>query len=159
MSATRRCTASKPARLFDRLTDPKLAKRLVTVGTIVTPAIAPFVLRSAARLRGMLDAQRARRLGVPVADVAVYRGPTGPAGARIDGLSDAIAELGSRKGADLQITRFVDVASARLEDLTTAVQAAASMPPSQRRQVLATINRQLDEISADLTAHLLTPVR
>lgn len=150
--------ATKPARLVSRLTDPKIAKRAVTIGKILVPALAPMVLKAAVGGRGLLDGQRARKLGVPVEEVAAYRGPTGPAGARIAGLTDSIRELASRKGNDLQVTRFTDVASTRLRDLTAAVQACASMPKPKRNEVLRAVSRELDEIDADLVTHLMAPL-
>lgn len=158
-AAAAKAATTKPARLVTKLTDPKLAKRAVTIGKIVAPALAPVLLKAATGARGYLDAQRARTLGVPVDQVAAYRGPTGPVGARITGLTDAIAELGSRRGNDLQVTRFTEVASTRLKDLTAAVQACASMPKPRRNEVLRAVGRELDSIDADLVTHLMSPSR
>jgi hypothetical protein len=47
------------------------------------------------------------------------------------------------------------VSRGRLADLTTAVQASASMPAGERRSVLRAVNRELDQISADLMTHLI----
>ncbi|MEO7127115.1 MAG: DUF6474 family protein [Nakamurella sp.] len=156
-TAAAEAAATKPARLITKLTDPKMAKRAMSIGKILAPALAPVLLKAAVGSRGLLDGQRARKLGVPVEDLGAYRGPTGPAGARITGLSDAIRELGSRKGNDLQVTRFADVASTRLRDLTAAVQACASMPRPKRSEVLHAVSRELDEIDADLVTHLMAP--
>lgn len=158
-AAAAKAAATKPARLVTKLTDPKLAKRAVTIGKIAAPVLAPVLLKAAAGTRGFLDAQRARTLGVPVDQVAAYRGPTGAVGARIDGLTDAIAELGSRAGNDLQVTRFTEVAGTRLKDLTAAVQACASMPKQRRSEVLRAVGHELDGIDADLVTHLMTPRR
>lgn len=149
--------ATRPARAIQKMTDPKTAKRAVTVGKIIVPVLAPLLLRAATGARGALDGARARRLGVPVDQVAAFRGPTGPAGARITGLSDAVRELAARKGNDLQITRFAEVAGARLRDLTAAVQASATMPRPQRTELLHAVGRELDEIDADLVTHLMAP--
>jgi hypothetical protein len=147
--------ATKPARLVDRLTDPKTAKRALSVGKVLAPALAPYAIKAAVSTRGFLDQQRAHRLGVSVADVAQFRGPTGPTGARISGLQRSMAELAARKDNELQVTRFVEVSRARLTDLTTAVQASASMPRPRRARVLRAINRELDRISGDLMTHLV----
>lgn len=148
---------TRPARLLDRATDPKTAKRLVTVGKILAPALAPLAIKAATGARGALDQARARRLGVAVGEVAAYRGPTGPTGARITGLTDAVRELATRPGKDLQVTRFTEVASTRLTDLTAVVQAAATMPRARRSEVLRAVDRELDGIDADLVSHLLAP--
>jgi len=147
--------ATRPARLVDRLTDPKTAKRALSVGKVIAPALAPYAIKAAVSTRGFLDQQRAHRLGVSVADVAQFRGPTGPTGARISGLQRSLAELAARKNNELQVTRFVEVSRARLADLTTAVQASASMPRPRRARVLRAVNRELDQISGDLMTHLV----
>jgi hypothetical protein len=158
-TAAAAAAATRPARLVTKLTDPKIAKRAVTIGKVLAPALAPVLLKAAAGTRGLLDERRARTLGVPVDQVGAFRGPTGAAGARITGLSDSVRELASRKGNDLQITRFAEVASARLRDLTAAVQASASMPKAKRNEVLRAVSRELDGIDADLVAHLMAPAR
>lgn len=158
-TAAAAAAATKPARLVTKLADPKTAKRAVTIGKILAPALAPVLLKAAAGTRGLLDERRARALGVPVDQVGAYRGPTGAAGARITGLSDSIRELASRKGNDLQVTRFAEVAATRLRDLTAAVQASATMPRAKRGEVLHAVSRELDEIDADLVSHLMTPRR
>lgn len=147
--------ATRPARLVDRLSDPKTAKRALSVGKVLAPALAPYAIKAAVGARGFLDQQRAHRLGVPVAEVAQFRGPTGTTGARISGLSRSIGELAARKDNQLQVTRFADVSRARLTDLTTAVQASASMPRGRRARVLRAVNRELDQISADLMTYLV----
>lgn len=146
---------TKPARAIESLTDPKLAKRTMSVVKIAAPVLAPYLLTASVSARGFLDQQRANRLGVSVADVGAYRGPTGPTGARITGLRTSIDELSSRKGSDPAVARFAQASRARLADLTTAVQAAASMPGGERRAVLRTVNRELNLVSADLMTHLI----
>lgn len=148
---------TKPARAVSKLLDPKTAKRVVTIGKIIAPALAPVAVKAATGARGFLDARRARMLGVPVEEIGAFRGPTGPVGARITGLDDSIRELATRTGNDLQVTRFTEVASARLQDLTAAVQACASMPRAKRNDVLRAIGRELDGIDADLVSHLMAP--
>lgn len=149
--------ATKPARAIGKLTDPKIAKRAVAVGKVLAPALAPVLLKAATGTRGYLDQQRAHRLGVPVEQVGEYRGPTGAVGARLTGLGDSIRELAQRRDNDLQVTRFTEVASSRLADLTAAVQACASMPRARRSEVLRAVGHELDSIDADLVAHLMSP--
>lgn len=156
-AAEAKAAATRPARAIQKVTDPKVAKRAMMVGKILAPVLAPFLIKAAAGVRGALDGARARQLGVPVGQVAAFRGPTGPAGARISGLTEAVHELAARKGNDLQITRFADVAGARLRDLTAAVQASATMPRPRRTELLRAVDRELDEIDADLVTHLMAP--
>ncbi len=146
--------ATRPARAVDRLTDPKTAKRAVSIGKVIVPALAPVAIKTALSTRRFLDQRRAQRLGVSPSQVAQFRGPTGATGARIGGLSQALDELAGRKGNDLQVTRFADVSRARLRDLTAATQASASMPRPARARVLRAVGRELDGISADLMSHL-----
>lgn len=147
--------ATRPARAITTITDPKTAKRAVTIGKILVPVLAPVLLKAAAGARGFLDTQRAHRLGVPVSEVGVYRGPTGSTRARLDGLAGSVRELGDRAGNDLQTTRFVEVATARIADLTAATEAAASLPGGQRREMLRAIGEELNRIGADLMDRLL----
>lgn len=146
---------TKPARAIESLTDPRLAKRTMTVVKIAAPILAPYLLLASTNARAFLDQQRANRLGVPVSQVGVYRGPTGPTGARITGLRTSVEELNARKGSSSAVAGFVSASRGRLADLTIAVQAAASMPGGERRSVLKAVNRELDQISADLMTHLI----
>lgn len=157
--AAQAAAATKPASIFTKLTDPKLAKRATLLGKIVVPVLAPVMIGAAAAIRGFLDEQRARQLGVPLADVAAYRGPTGSIQARLDGLKDSVADLGARSDNDLQTTRFVEVATQRLEDLTAGARAAKTMPGSQRNGALRAIGAELDRIGADLMTYVLADRR
>ena len=147
--------AKEPPGLIGALTNPKTARRAMAVAKIAGPTIAPYALRAATSTRGYLDQRRAIRLGVRADQVAAYRGPTGPAGARIASLRTAVDELRRRRVADLQATRFADVAKARLADLDIAVSTAGSMPPARRRGTLVAVGRELNQIEADLMSHLV----
>ena len=87
--------------------------------------------------------------------MAAFRGPTGPTAARISTLRSAVAQLRSRRSTDLQVVRFSDVAKARLADLDTAVNTAASMPTSRRRSTLGAVGKELNQIEADLMTFLV----
>ncbi len=147
--------AVPPRTLFDKLTDPRTARRAISAAKVAGPALAPFALKAATSTRGWLDEHRARQLGVTALEVAAYRGPTGATGARVAGLTRSIEDLRGRRGGDLQVDRFVDVTQGRLADLTTAVRAAASMPANRRRATLAAVQRDLDRIDADLMTYLI----
>jgi hypothetical protein len=146
---------NEPVGWIGTLTNPKTAKRALAVAKIAGPAIAPFALKGATAARGLLDERRAIKLGVTADEVAAYRGPTGPAGARIAGLRSAIDELRRRRTTELQVVRFSDVAKARLTDLDTAVRTAASMPAARRRGTLSAVGKELNQIEADLMTYLV----
>lgn len=146
---------STPRSLFDRATDPKAAKRAVTAAKVIGPVLAPFALKAATSTRDYLDTRKASKLGVSTAEVGAYRGPTGRVEARMNGLKRSIADLRSRRSGDLQVTRFADVASGRITDLTSATKAAASMPPGRRRATVVAVSRELDQIDADLMTFLV----
>lgn len=145
----------EPVGLIGTLTNPKTAKRAVSVAKIAGPAIAPFALKGATAARGFIDERRAIKLGVTADEVAAYRGPTGPAGARIAGLRSAVDELRGRRVTDLQAIRFTDVAKARLSDLAIAVHTAGSMPAARRRGTLSAVNKELNQIESDLMTYLV----
>ena len=153
--AGRAVSSQRAANIVETLTDPRTARRALKMVQIAGPAIAPFALDAATTARGFLDERRAIKLGVPADEVAAYRGPTGPSAARIATLRSAVAELRARRSTDLQVTRFADVARARLADLSTAVNTAASMPASRRRSTLAAVARELNQIEADLMTFLV----
>jgi hypothetical protein len=147
--------AKQPQGLIGQLTSPKTATRAMAAAKIVGPAVAPYALQAATSARGFLDQRRAQKLGVGADEVGAYRGPTGPASARIASLRSGIDEARRRKVTDQQVGRFADVAKARLADLEIATHTAASMPPARRRGTLTAINRELDQIEADLMTYLV----
>ena len=153
--AVKKAQKEEPKGLVGTLTDPKTAKRALAVARIAGPAVAPFALKAATSTREFLDQRRAVKLGVTADEVSAFRGPTGPAGARIAGLKAGVEELRARRTTDLQAVRFADVARTRLVDLSTAVNTAASMPPARRRGTLAAVNKELNQIEADLMTYLV----
>ncbi|MDQ6657588.1 MAG: DUF6474 family protein, partial [Actinomycetota bacterium] len=126
-----------PQPLFDRVTDPKSARRVLTAAKVIGPALAPFALKAATSTREYLDNRRASRLGVAATEVGAYRGPTGSVEARLSGLRQSVTELSTRRSGDLQVARFADVATGRITDLTAAVRASASMPAGRRRATVS----------------------
>lgn len=154
--AARQAAKAAPPRSFvDSVTDPKTARRAMAAAKVVGPVVAPIALKAATSLREVLDTRRAARLGVSPEEVGAYRGPTGATEARIKGLASAVSELRGRRQGDLQVTRFADVASRRLSDLTVATRTAASMPGGRRRSTLHAVHREIDQIDADLMTFLV----
>ena len=148
--------AKQPQGIIGQLTNPKTASRAMSAAKIVGPAVAPYAMKAATSARGYLDERRAQKLGVGADEVAAYRGPTGPAAARIASLRSGIDEVRRSKVADPRVNRFADAARARLVDLEIATHAAASMPPARRRGTLAAIGRELNQIDADLMTFLVS---
>jgi hypothetical protein len=91
---------------------PKRARNALAVAKIVGPAVipvvAPHVLRALGEVRDRYDRGRARRLGVPVEEIARFSGRGGALHARISGAAEAIAELRERPGATADDKAFAD---------------------------------------------------
>ena len=85
------------------LSDPKTLRRLLLAAKVVGPVVAATAMKTSTGVRGALDERRAAKLGVPVEDVAEYKGPTGTVNARITGLSKSVAELRARRGSDQKV--------------------------------------------------------
>jgi hypothetical protein len=156
-TSSRGLRAAGSAGLVGVLSDPKALRRMLLAAKIVGPAVAAGTLRASTGVRGVLDERRARQLGVPVEDVAIYRGPAGTVQARIVGLRTALNDLRSRRGTDPAVARFVDRTTARLGELSAATTATASMPSTTRRSALRAVAADLDDVDAQLMAHLVGP--
>jgi hypothetical protein len=139
------------------LSDPKALRRMLLAAKIIGPAVAAGALRASTGVRGVLDERRARQLGVPIEDVAAYRGSAGEVQARIVGLQSALGDLRSRRGTDPTVAQFVDRTTARLGELSAAASATASMPSPTRRSALRAVSADLDDADAQLMAYLVGP--
>ena len=149
--------AGAGAGLVAVLSDPKALRRMLLAAKIIGPAVAAGTLRASTGVRGVLDERRARQLGVPIEDVAAYRGAAGGVQARIGGLRVALADLRSRRGTDPTVAGFVDRTTARLGELSAATSATASMPSPTRRSALRAVSADLDDIDAQLMSYLVGP--
>jgi hypothetical protein len=127
------------------------------VAKVVGPVVAAGALKTSTGVRGVLDDRRARQLGVPVEDVAAYKGPSGTVQARITGWSSAVSELRARRGSESKVGRFTDTAAARLAELSAAATATLSMPSGTRRAALRAISGDLDQLDAELMTYLVGP--
>lgn len=139
------------------LSDPRAMRRVLLAAKIIGPAVAAGALRASTGVRGVLDERRAKQLGVPIEDVAEYRGAAGEVQARIVGLRNALHDLRARRGTDPSVTRFVDGTTARLGELSAAAAATATMPSPTRRAALRTVSADLDDVDAQLMAFLVGP--
>lgn len=139
------------------LSDPRAMRRMLLAAKIIGPAVAAGTLRASTEVRGVLDERRARQLGVPLDDVAEFRGPAGTVQARIVGLRRALSDLRSRRGTDPKVARFVETTTARLGELSAAVSATAAMPSATRRSALRAVSDDLDNVDAQLMSYLVGP--
>lgn len=150
-------TGSKSAALIATLSDPKTLRRLLLAAKVVGPVVAATAMKTSTGVRGALDERRAAKLGVPVEDVAEYKGPTGTINARITGLQKSMAELRARRGSDPKVSRFVDSSGARLNELAAAASATLSMPAGTQRSAVRAISGDLDQLDAELMTFLVGP--
>ena len=150
-------TGSRRSGVVAALSDPKTLRRLLLAAKIIGPAVAAGAMKTSTGVRGALDDRRARQLGVPVEDVAAYKGPTGTVQARIVGLSTAVDDLRSRRGSDPKINRFAGSSTSRLAELSAAATATMSMPSPTRRAALRAISADLDQLDAELMTFLVGP--
>ncbi len=148
---------SGSAGLVAQLSDPKTLRRLLLAAKVIGPAVAAGAMKASTEVRGALDDRRARRLGVPVDDVAAYKGPTGTVQARITGLRKAVGDLGSRRSSEPKVTRFTESSASRLDELSAATTATLSMPSDTRRSALRAVSADLDQLDAELMTFLVGP--
>lgn len=150
---------SKPASdvTEPRLT-PKKAKNALAVAKIIGPAVipvvAPYVVRALGEVRDRYDRGRARRLGVPVEELARYSGKGGALHARISGAADAITELRDRANATADDKAFADRDETILRQLTAAVRAAERMPTARRKAAHRAAATELDQLEERLLNRL-----
>jgi hypothetical protein len=137
---------------------PKKAKNALgvakVIGPAVIPVVAPFALRAFGEARDRLDRMRARRLGVPVEDIAKFSGRGGALHARITGASRSIAELRDRAGATEEDRKFAATSQTTLEQLAAVVRAAERMPSTRRRAAHRAASSELDELEQRLLSRL-----
>ena len=109
---------------------PARARRMIGLGKVVLPLLAPYALASAGVARARWDAYRAARLGVTPSQLNAYSGRGGALHARIDQLAAALDDLddGAEAHATTAARRFARESRPRLEDLALAVRAAEQMP-------------------------------
>ncbi|NMI01043.1 hypothetical protein HF526_27615 [Pseudonocardia sp. K10HN5] len=135
---------------------PARAKRMIGVGKVVAPLLAPYALAAAGVARAQWDTYRARKLGVAPDQLAAYSGRGGALHARLSRVAEALTELDS--GDEVHATgaarRFALDTRPRLADLAVAVRAAEQMPSPRRRTAFRAISGELDQIETQLLTHL-----
>src|SRR5690242_14419101 len=143
--------AGQKARRRAEMT-PARARRLVGVGRVVLPLLAPYALAAAGVARARYDAYRAARLGVAPGELHAYSGRGAALHARIDRIAQALDHIddGTPAHAPGAGRRFVAATRPRLEDLAVAVRATEQMPTSRRRTAHRAVAGELDRIEAAL---------
>ena len=135
---------------------PARARRMIGLGKVVLPLLAPYALAAAGVARAQWDAYRAARLGVTPMQLNAYSGRGGALHARIDQLASALGDLddGAEAHATTAARRFARETRPRLEDLALAVRAAEQMPPQRRRVAHRAVSAELDRVELTLLDHL-----
>lgn len=143
-----------------RLLSPARIRRTLAVSRMLAPVVVPLVYRAAMAVRGLIDEQRAARLGVPLARIGEFSG-TGKGearlSARIAGAEKTLRLVAERRPKDSETKQFVAAITDRLSELSMAITAIETMPGDRRRIGSASISDQLDGIDADLMARLGLP--
>ncbi|MDN5859613.1 MAG: DUF6474 family protein [Pseudonocardia sp.] len=132
----------------------KRAKRLLGVGKVVVPVVAPYALAAASTARTAWDNRRAARLGVAPDQLGAYAGPGGALHARVSRVADTLATLADGSG---DTSGFVGQTRPRLADLSVAVRAAEQMPAHRRRAAYKAIGHELDTVESALLDRLGVP--
>ncbi|HEU0190346.1 MAG TPA: DUF6474 family protein [Mycobacterium sp.] len=137
-----------------KLLSPTRIRRTLTVSRLLAPVVVPVAYRLAMAARGLIDGWRADRLGVPLALVGQFSGHDAALSARVAGAEKTLRMVREKNPKDTETKQFVTAVTGRLTDLSTALTAARSMPPAERRTAHAKIGAELDGIDADLMARL-----
>ncbi len=124
------------------------------VGAAVLPVVTPYLTQTAGTVRDRWDRIRARRLGVPVDELARFSGRGGGLHARLAGAATALTDLRGRPEASADDTTFADTTEIRLRQLTSAVRAAERMPSARRRAAHKAVAAELDQIEESLLHRL-----
>lgn len=137
---------------------PKKAKNALAlakvVGPVVVPLVLPLMMRGLGEARDRIDRHRARRLGVPVEDLARFSGKGGALHARISGAAEAVEELRGRNGATAEDRTFADTSEITLRQLAAAVRAAERMPTPRRKAAHKAAAHELDQLEQRLLHRL-----
>jgi hypothetical protein len=158
MALRKRKPADAVTVLAEPRVTPKKAKNALAVAKIVGPAvipvIAPYVLRALGDVRDRYDHLRARKLGVPVEELARFSGRGGSLHARISGSADAVNELRERPEVTADDRAFADRSETTLRQLAAAVRAAERMPTPRRKAAHRAASHELDQLEERLLHRL-----
>jgi hypothetical protein len=136
-----------------RLT-PRNVRRAIALARVVGPIMTPYAIKAAGYARHRWDLTRARRLGVPIEQLASFSGRGTALHARLYTLATALDELSNRRGDDVPTTEFVQSTQTRMADLSAALRMAEQMPAARRKAAHRAVTRELDEIESKLLSRL-----
>ncbi|KJX75900.1 DUF6474 family protein [Mycobacterium lepromatosis] len=137
-----------------KLLSPTRIRRMLTVSRLLAPIVMPLIYRTAIAARALIDKRRADRLGIPLAQIGQFSGPSARLAARIARSEQSVLVVQKKKPKDAATKQFVSTITERLIDLSAAVAAVENMPVTRRRAAHSAISSQLDSIEADLIALL-----
>ncbi|MFM9377224.1 DUF6474 family protein [Gordonia sp. VNK21] len=132
---------------------PAKIRRYLTAARLVAPIAGPLAYRAGTAAREQLVEFQARRAGVSATALSAYGGPSAALRARIDAARSSAQQVSQVETTD-EGRAFVGAMSERLDNLKVAVDAADTMPPSQRRAAQRAIENELAAIDSDLLARL-----
>jgi hypothetical protein len=138
---------------------PRKAKNAIAVAKVVAPAVLPALasvaIRAGASVRAGYDRYRARRLGVPIGDLAVFSGRGGALQARIAGARSALDDL--RDLGRTSDEAFIEDTDMVLWQLAAAVRVVERLPARRRRAAHRAIAGELALLEQRLLHRLGTP--
>ncbi|MGV9709773.1 DUF6474 family protein [Gordonia sp. NPDC003424] len=152
--AEAKTVAAKAKAAADAKTlSPANVRRYLTVARLVSPIVVPIAYRAAVGARGQLAALQANRAGVSPDVLRQFSGHGAALSARVTTVRSALEKITTRDPSD-EAKQFVKAMNTRLDNLAIAVDAAETMPPSQRRVAHQSIDAELAAIDADVLARL-----
>lgn len=145
--------AKAKAKADAKTLSPTNVRRYMTVGRLVAPIVVPIAYRAAVGARGQLTALQANRAGVSPDVLRQFSGHGATLSARITTARGALEKVAARDTSP-EAQTFVSTMNTRLDNLAIAVDAAETMPPTQRRTAHHSIDAELGAIDADVLARL-----
>ena len=133
---------------------PARTRRVLAVGKVVAPLLAPYAIAAAGLARSQWDDRRARRLGVPADQLGRFTGRGGALHARLSRAGEALGQLASGTDITPAAQTFARETEPRLADLAMAVRAAEQMPTARRRTAFRAVSGELDRIEDQLLGQL-----
>lgn len=142
--------------------NPSSAKNAIgvakVIGPVLLPIVVPYLAKAAFAVRERVDRAKARKLGVPIGDLAKYTGHGGALHARITGAAEALSELRDRPnqpGLDpADEATFADTTETTLRQLAAAVRAAERMPTARRKAAHKAVAAELDRVEDEVLRRL-----
>ena len=128
-------------------------QRWLGVAKIATPVVLPMIYKLVSNIQPAESSLGAGAVDLKAAGINAT-GPGAALGVRIVRLEQTLDQLQDSRGGEREVADFIASTRTRLGDLRTAVEAAEITPTSQRREIHASISRELDRIDRDVFARL-----